>query len=294
MIQQRKLRFDAARSDIISFFRQSPDRVLSYTDLQNILKDNREFWRLTQSTTVEDLIEFLSTKGRMQRVEVQFPKRKMVRFTWGEVPAFEVILSWHPDSYLSHYTAVYLHDLTEQMPKTVYLNVEQPRKGGRVSTLSQEGINSAFRRPMRRSKTVARFREFEICLLGSMGTANLGVVEAPGPEGETIRLTNVERTLIDITVRPGYAGGVHEVLKAFRSAKGKVSVNRLTAMLKKLDYIYPYHQAMGFYLDRAGVYDESQVRLLRKLEMKYDFYLAHDIKELDYSPEWRLFFPKGL
>lgn len=127
-----------------------------------------------------------------------------------------------------------------------------------------------------------------------MGIDNLGVVESPGPEGDTIRLTNVEGTLIDITVRPGYAGGVFEVLNAFRNAKGKVSINRLVAMLKRLDYLYPFHQAIGFYLERAGVYDESSIRLLRKIEMNYDSYLAHGMKDPDYSKEWRLFFPKGL
>jgi len=126
-----------------------------------------------------------------------------------------------------------------------------------------------------------------------MGTGNLGVVEANGPDGEKIRVTDVERTLIDITVRPGYSGGVFEVLKAFRNAKGKVSINRLQAMLKRLDYVYPYHQAVGFYLVRAGVYDDSAIRLLRKFGMKYDFYLTYDMKDPQYSKEWRLFFPKG-
>jgi predicted transcriptional regulator of viral defense system len=127
-----------------------------------------------------------------------------------------------------------------------------------------------------------------------MGGLNLGVVEADQPEGQKIRLTNVERTLIDITVRPGYAGGVFEVLKAFRNAKGKVSINKLTAMLKTLGYVYPYHQAIGFYLDRAGVYDESSIRLLRKIEMSHDFYLAHAMNDPEYSKDWRLFFPQGL
>lgn len=294
MKRPRKIRFDVAQADILGLFEDSSGRIFSFMELRNILEENRDHWRLTKSTAITDFIEYLSEKGRLQRIEINFPKTKMVRYTWGRAPTYSVILSWHPESYLSHYTAVYLHDLTEQLPKTIYLNLEQQRKGSSSRILTQEGIDSAFKRAMRRSKTVAQFREFEICLLGSMGEDNLGVVEALGPDGEQIRLTNVERTLIDITVRPGYAGGVFEVLKAFRNAKGKVSVNRLAAMLKRLDYIYPYHQAIGFYLEKSGVYEESSIRLLRKIEMNYDFYLAHGMKDPDYSKEWRLFFPKGL
>ncbi len=249
---------------------------------------------MTDATTVQNFIDFLLENTRMQMVRIDFPHRPMIRYTWGEISTYAIVLSWHPASYLSHYTAVYLHDLTEQVPKILYLNVEQPRKSSVVNTLTQSAIDTAFKSPMRKSKAVAKFRDFEICLLGSMGVNDLGIVESRGPEDEEIRLTNVERTLIDITVRPGYAGGVFEVLKAFRNAKGKVSINRLVAMLKSLDYIYPYHQAIGFYLERAGVYDASSLRLLRKREMNYDFYLTHGMQEPEYSSEWRLFFPKGL
>jgi len=294
MLKPRQIRFEAAKSDILRFFRDGPRRVFSLSDLKAILGEQREFWRLTKSTTLEDFLGFLIDKGSFREVRVSFPNRPMIRYTWGEAPMYEVLLSWHPASYLSHYTAVYLHDLTEQIPKTIYLNIAQTRKARPSLDLSQQSIDTAFKRPMRQSKTVAKFGDFDVCLLNSMGTGNVGVVDSKGPEGEDIRLTNVERTLIDISVRPGYAGGVFEVLKAFRNAKGKFSVNRLTAILKTLDYVYPYHQAIGFYLDRAGVYDAAATQLLRRIEMKYDFYLTYDMKDLEYSKEWRLFIPKGL
>jgi predicted transcriptional regulator of viral defense system len=114
-----------------------------------------------------------------------------------------------------------------------------------------------------------------------------------GPEGEMIRVTDVERTLIDSTVRPVYAGGVFEVLNAYRLARPRVSVNKLAATLKKLDYIYPYHQVIGFYLEKTGVYKETSIALLQKFDFKYDFYLTHGMKETAYSEKWRLYFPKG-
>jgi len=294
MKKPRQLRFDAAKSDVLNLFRDHPRRVFSFSDIQQILKKNREYWRLTKSTTLENFIEFLTTYGRLSRIEISFPNKTMTRYVWGATPIYEVILSWHPASYLSHFTAVYLHDLTEQIPKTIYLNVEQLRKSPPPKRLDQANIDAAFKRSMRKSQTVAQFGDFEICLLNSMGGLNLGLVEADGPEGQKIRLTNVERTLIDITVRPGYAGGVFEVLKAFKNAKGKISINRLTAMLQKLGYVYPYHQAIGFYLERSGVYNESSIELLRKIEMRHDFYLAHGMKDPEYSKDWRLFFPQGL
>jgi hypothetical protein len=94
-------------------------------------------------------------------------------------------------------------------------------------------------------------------------------------------------------VRPTYAGGVFQVLEAYRAAKDKISTNRLVATLKKLDYVYPYHQAVGFLMERAS-YGERRYMLLRQLGIEYDFYLAHGIQEPQYSSEWRLFYPKGM
>ncbi len=91
--------------------------------------------------------------------------------------------------------------------------------------------------------------------------------------------------------RPGH---VAEVLEAFRRAQPHVSVNRLCACLSELNYVYPYHQAIGFYLERAGNYRDSQVRLLQKAGMEFDFYLAYQMAKTSYSKTWRLHFPKGL
>jgi hypothetical protein len=104
----------------------------------------------------------------------------------------------------------------------------------------------------------------------------------------------LERTLIDIVVRPAYAGGIFQVFQAYRAAKEKdLSINRLLATLNKLNYVYPYHQAIGFLLKRAG-YEEKRYSLLREAGLNFDFYLTHGIQDAEYSREWRLFFPRGL
>jgi len=56
-------------------------------------------------------------------------------------------------------------------------------------------------------------------MIAGKNTNRLGVEEIAGPASETIPVTNLERTLIDIVVRPAYAGGTSQLLKAYRTAK---------------------------------------------------------------------------
>jgi hypothetical protein len=189
------------------------------------------------------------------------------------------------------------HGLTEQIPKTIYLNDEQRLESWLSGRLSQKSIDAAFRRPVRVSGNVAETKDFRVCIINGKNTGKLGVIEMDVNSDKdksmgSWRLTNIERTLIDITVRPIYAGGVTEVLKAFELAKEKVSVNRLAAMLHKLRYIYPFHQAIGFYLERAG-YKPSLLEIFQSLPQEFDFYLAHDMRTTDYVENWRLFIPQG-
>jgi predicted transcriptional regulator of viral defense system len=291
----KNTRIQIAKSDIVKHFDKEMPRVLNQKDIAAALSSQRTFWRLAQRTNTQNFIQFLVEHGKLKRFEFPFPYRSEHRYAWGDVPLLEVLLSIKKDAYFSHYTAVRMHGLTEQVPKIIYLNHEQ-RLGPQKSSLAQGRIDAAFSRRPRVSQNSIEFGDIRICLVNGMNTNQLGVVNEKvtydGEEGVKVRLTNIERTLIDIAVRPIYSGGVFEVQKAFRLAKDQVSVNALAAMLQKIGFGYPYHQAIGYYLEHAG-YKAQSLDLLRRFPMDFDFYLANQMGETEYIKEWRLYVPKG-
>jgi hypothetical protein len=291
----KKTRIQIAKPDIVDYLDSQTSHILKLKEIAAILSRERAFWRLAQRTNTQEFIRFLIDNGKLKKLDFPFPYRPETRYVWGDIPLLEVLLTLKKDSYFSHYTAVRMHGLTEQVPKTIYLNHEQ-RPQPQNPHLEQGRIAAAFSRRPRASQNVIELGNVRICMVNGMYTNQLGVVkDKVSYDGESkvnVRLTNLERTLIDITVRPVYSGGVFEVQKAYRLAKDQVSVNALTAMLRKLKFVYPYHQAIGFYLERAG-YKSSLVDLLRSHPKDYDFYLAHEMGETEYVKDWRLFIPKG-
>lgn len=288
-------RFSIAKPDIVSFFDNLTQRVFRRTEIDAILAGERNFWRLANNTTVFEFIEFLAFNGKLKEVRFEFPTRNEIRYYWQTATDYEIIQSLRQKSYFTHFTALSLNALTTELPKTIYLNWEQPHKENSIEQreLAQERIDYAFRRTCRISKTVAELNDRRICLLNGKFTNQKGVHDIQ-EQDTTLRTTDIERTLIDSAVRPIYAGGVQTVLEAYRAAQDRVSINKLCATLQSLNYIYPYHQAIGFYLERAGNYSEKQIQLLARIEKKFDFYLDYKIKEKKYSTRWKLYFPKGM
>lgn len=202
-------------------------------------------------------------------------------------------LSLKRGAYLSHATVVFLHGLTDLLPKILYVNAEQSAKPSSPGELAQAALDRAFSNTERRSNYIFEYRKTEFVLISGKFTNRLEVGTIRGPNSEILELTKLERTLIDICVRPIYSGGPYQVLEAYRAAKDRVSVNTIVATLKKLGYMYPYHQAIGFYMQRAG-YPESQYSKLKQLGLHLDFYLTHHITDKVYDSDWRLYYPKGL
>ncbi len=286
---------------IQSTFGKSPTRILTRLQINEIITQSIDDWKVKkqknsptqiplESLGQNKILRALIDKTDLQEVDLPFPYRKIKRYTWGNLKTYEIIQSVDPKGYFSHYTAMELHGITEQTPKTIYFNIEQPTTGG-SGDLTQEGINQAFKNKCRVSNNIIKFGDYRVCKLNGKNTHNLGVVNVQ-IDNQNINMTDIERTLIDAAVRPIYSGGIGEIAKAYREAKN-ISIERIIAYLRELNFTYPYHQAIGYYLERTGNYSEGELEKLRSLPMPFKFYLNYQLKNPNYITKWKLYVPEG-
>ncbi len=272
-------------------FLQQQRPVFAESELERLIESNRTNWELAPSARTKNLIERLTRNNILFRHEIAFSEEEIyIRYAYGEVSPYDLAVGLHPKAYLSHYSAAALLALTTQVPKTIYTTVEQSQRlMDSGSELSQSTIAHAFSLPQRQPATQARIGDYTVVLLKRKYTNRTGVLTT-----ESIPHTGIERTLIDLVVRPNYAGGAFAVLDMYRQAVAQgIAVAKIVAWLEKFNYIYPYHQSIGFLLEKAG-YNGKPLDSLKTLPMPFDFYLDYEMNDKEYSTAWKLYYPKGM
>ena len=96
--------------------------------------------------------------------------------------------------------------------------------------------------------------------------------------------------MIDIAVRPGYCGGPLQIIQAYRKGLETVDGLNIARTLAKLKHTYPYHQIVGYYMEKAG-FGAEHLDPLKRIPMNFDFYIDYQIVESLYSSTWQLHYP---
>jgi hypothetical protein len=263
-------------------------------ELQNFISQKRTNLNIPKSYSYRKVLSLLIETGYIEEILLEFPFRREVRYAIQKPPLFELLQMIYPKAYFSHATAAVFNNLLPRKFETIYLNNEQKPIPRPEVGLTQEKITLAFKNKPRITTNITKYQNYNICLINGKNTQNAGVIVTTIKTGETVRITSVERTLIDMVVRPFYSGGSTEVLKAFQNAHSRVAITRLKELLKTLNFVYPYHQSIGFYMEQSGVYTENEIEEFNNIEMHFDFFLCNAISNIAYSKKWKLFYPREL
>ena len=74
----------------------------------------------------------------------------------------------------------------------------------------------------------------------------------------------------------------------------RIDMAKLIKIYRRLDFVYPYSQSIGFLLDRAGMSKHASV-IHKKFPPEHSFFVDHDAKtSWIYDEKWKLYYPAGL
>lgn len=203
-----------------------------------------------------------------------------------------------PSGHFCHYTAAAYHGLTNQVPNRVYIRkLDVGANRSRPDRLNDLQIRTQFLKPHRRSGETVELAASTIVFVAGKLNDDVGVVSIPAthsefPEGS--RITDLERCLIDAVVAPHYNGGVTTLPGLFEEAADQVNLKTLTEHYRELDFLYPYHQTIGFFLDHSGQ-KNAATRWRETFPPINRFFADKNAKSSwDYDSKWQVQYPRGL
>ncbi|MDI5898307.1 type IV toxin-antitoxin system AbiEi family antitoxin domain-containing protein [Flavobacterium yafengii] len=292
----RKESFLSAQSEIQDYLYS--DNLKAYTtfDITKIFEKMRNEWSIANYRNQYHFMKFLEDVNILKNIKLKHQDTGSIKqvFIEPNVSKFYMAQTIKKEGYLSNYSAMQIHQLTLQIPKSIYLSYSHSKSNkenrGERKELLQQSIDNAFSRPQRATSDVYRSEidNSKIFLIQKeYNPKKIGIIEKDG-----LFYTDLERTLIDIAIRPAYSGGIFEVLDAFKNSKEKVDVDKLESYLEELDYIYPYHQLIGYYMDKAGYEPKKLEKFVAKIS-NLNFYLTYNISNKLLDNDWRVYYPTG-
>ena len=221
---------DKSKETIESVFDDGVVHIWGLKSLRSFVKNAETINSIFGLTPlpVDNVIDYLLENSYLQQVKFLTPRAEKL-YLWRNPSEYEIMPILRPNGYYSHLSAMYFHGLLSASPHSVYFNCEQPVRP-RAGNLEQSRIDNAFRKKQRITTSRTKYNDIEYWLLNGKNTGNYGVATIKVNDSQ-IQVTNIERTLIDITVRPAYAGGVKSVMEGYRSCGYFNIKNHLFAIL---------------------------------------------------------------
>lgn len=234
-----------------------PKRVVNTSDINNILKDKHKS---------ADYITNLREKGFLQKIK---------RGVYAVVPPDALGKEYSPDKflvggklkknyYISHHSALELHGLAESIFNIVYIT------------------SNTYSQPLNHRNITYKF----------VTTKYFFGIEETQYKGETLEISDIEKTFLDCIRRIKYTGGLEELIKSLQGIPD-MDYKKIWNYLKKFDETFLYHKA-GFFLEFLDNLSppSSVLRKIQQNKGKRVYYL-YGKENCVYKKKWNLMMPKN-
>jgi predicted transcriptional regulator of viral defense system len=214
--------------------------------------DAYSFWPSKQR--VRKALSDLENKGWLQRLErglyMIVPLEAGPGGRWTEDPLV-IASQLVPDGAVGYWSALHYWNLTEQVPRTVFVQTVRQRNPSEIEIL---GVNYKFIRLVKNKI--------------------FGIVERM-ISGLPLYITDREKTLVDACDRPDLVGGIRQVAQVLRSGEA-LDWSRIDQYLERLDSGTIFKR-LGFLVDTLDIQIPERAARLQAWQEK----MSHGIGWLD-------------
>ncbi|MEA1915187.1 MAG: hypothetical protein U9N30_07705 [Campylobacterota bacterium] len=189
-------------------------------------------------------------------------------------------------SFFSMSTALNIQDISTFRNDFIFISkISTPKYNyNDHNQLTQDSIDSAFKKAPRKTKNY-----------GTKDGKNIVILEPKSANMNTIinfngyKVSSINRTFIEMIVNVQYFKSPKHLIDLFINLKDKIDPKRVCIIIENFDFIYPYQQLAGFYLEKVG-FSRKELTYFKKEVKKFKFYTQKAKSEYQYDSYWQIYY----
>jgi len=275
-------------------FSKNIDKILeliksrTYTSMQiNTLRNElKEKGYISQSMTHEQFVKRLN-EYQVKKIDISINDGYLSVFTYDkEVSESKMLLGCKKNSFFSMSTALNLQGLSNYRKNFIFISKELSAKhtDEQRKPLLQDSIGLAFKKDYRRTQMVGKYQEKHVVFLSPKNTGNFEVLTSD----DGLRMSSINRSLVEMIVNVQYFINSLNIINTFIPIKNELDVDIVFDIVKKFDFIYPYYQCVGFFLEQIGFSKKELLKFKNEIG-ELNFYTDKNVEEYEYDTYWKMY-----
>lgn len=256
-------------------------RFFSINDIANILDKLKEENLVSNSLSQNDFYLKLLYDGLISHT-ITIRDVEKIRYTLNkEFNIYDFVYSLERNGFFSMFTSLNIQGFTNFRENFIFISKERMQRVNFSSkNITQEAIDKAFSNKPRKTKAYNTIYNYNIVMLESNNTQGVGIINYNG-----YKVSSINRAFVEIISNIQYSKTPYDVIWEFRQLKDKLDINEIFKIIEKFDFIYPYYQLAGYYLEKIGFLKEELSRFFNN-KTNLIFYTMKNKTNYDLDEYW--------
>lgn len=258
---------------------------LSIEQLREILQQLKNRSLVSRSLSFNSFLLRLIDEGLSQK-SITIRGHTKTRYTFSsDFNIYDFCNSLEKNSFYSMSTALNIQGFSNFRQEYIFVSKERITRIEQVDiSLTQQNIDDAFNKKPRRTNAYDKINKHIIVMLEANHTEAFEIIQHG-----SYRVSSINRAFVEMITNVHYFQSSQKIIETFKKIKNVLDIDKIYIIIEKFDFIYPYFQLAGFYLEQIGF---TKVEL-KKFYMKSStlkFYTEKNKNQYEFNEYWKIYF----
>lgn len=258
---------------------------LTQDNLFEVLKVLKKKSLVSKSLSFNNFLLRLIDEG-LNQFSINIRGHSKVRYTMNKTfDIYSFCNTLERNGYFPMTTSLNIQNLSNYRNDYIFITKERTVRADFYDIkLKQEDIDRAFSKKPRRTNAHDKIEGYRVVMLETNNTSAYEIVDFNG-----VKVSSVNRTFVEIISNIHYFQSSNKVIELFKQMEIRLDIDIIYSVIEKFDFIYPYFQLAGFYLERIG-YKREQLKQFYTKKTDLKFYTEKNKEKYSFDEYWNIYY----